>query len=240
MICLFTDFGACDLYVGQMHQAIRRQAPEGAVIDLFHSAPAFNVRAGAYLAAHYCPPIAGAVYCCIVDPGVGGPRAAAVIDIDGCFYVGPDNGLFEILMRRFPVRSARRITWKPESMSSTFHGRDLFAPVAARLSLNQPVEAEAFQPRRFGEWPDDADEIIYIDHYGNAITGMHASKVDVDQIMFAGGTAVAHANSFGEVPLREAFWYENANGLVEIAVNQGSADRMLNLQVGSPVRIVKP
>lgn len=237
MICLFTDFGAHDPYVGQVHRAIRAVASGAAIVDLFHNLPRYNIRAAAYLAAHYCPPSAGTVFCCVVDPGVGGLRAGLILEIGESLYVGPDNGLFEILLRRNRVGSIKRIDWQPKNLSNSFHGRDVFAPVAARLFLNQAVETSAFSPARFPEWPDDAAEILYMDHYGNAITGMRASGLDPDQSIVVSGNTVLHADTFSDVPLRHAFWYENANGLVEIAANQGSAARMLGLQTGSPVSV---
>jgi len=235
MICLFTDFGLHDPYVGQMHRAIRTVSPDIPIVDLFHNLPEFNIRSAAYLAAHYCPPGTGNIYCCVVDPGVGGSRAAVIIEMENSLYVGPDNGVFEILMRRFAIGSVRRINWRPSVLSSSFHGRDLFAPVAARLFLGQTVETSDFLPARFPQWPDTAAEILYIDHYGNAITGIEAGACADDHVFNINGTSIARANTFSDVPAQQPFWYQNANGLIEFAVNQESAARMLNLQIGSPV-----
>jgi len=90
-------------------------------------------------------------------------------------------------------------------------------------------------PARFPQWPDTAAEILYIDHYGNAITGIEAGACADDHVFNINGTSIARANTFSDVPAQQPFWYQNANGLIEFAVNQESAARMLNLQIGSPV-----
>ncbi len=195
MIVLFTDFGLNDPYVGQMHAVFAREAPGVPVIDLFHSVPAFNIRAGAYLLPAYArdfPP--GTVFVCVVDPGVGGVRRPVMLQADQRWYVGPDNGLFEMVRRRATEHECRVIRWRPSRLSASFHGRDLFAPVAARLARGEIPDSEPvshFPERRSTEsllarreipdsapadisWPEDLAEIIHIDHYGNGITGMRA------------------------------------------------------------------
>src|SRR5882757_10859172 len=135
MIALFTDFGLSGPYTGQMVAVLQQTAPGVPVIQLFADAPAGNPKAAAYLLAAYAawfPP--GTVFLCVVDPGVGGARAPLMIDADGRWYVGPDNGLFELLLRRAKSAQTRAITWRPEKLSASFHGRDLFAPAAAQLA----------------------------------------------------------------------------------------------------------
>lgn len=235
MILLFTDFGFADPYVGQLHRRIIGIAGQVPIIDSFHSVPAFNVKAGAYLLAHYCPPVPGSVYCCVVDPGVGGNRQPLIIEIDECHYVGPDNGLFEILVRRHQSAQVKRIDWLPDSMSPSFHGRDLFAPVAAFVAMKKEVRSSPADLADFSHWPDDLDEIVYIDHYGNSITGRRASTIaKASEIEFKGGI-VAGASTFSDVPVGSLFWYENANGLIELAINQGSTTELIDSSIGDPV-----
>jgi len=222
MILLFTDFSLRDPYIGQLHRAIYSIDPGLPVVDLFHSVPDFDIQAAAYLLPQYCPPGNGVVYCCVIDPGVGGTRTPLIVEHDGGFYVGPDNGLFEILFRRHDCRVSR-IDWKPDRLSESFHGRDLFAPVAAKLAKSIPVATTQFEPTRFPGWPDDLDRILYIDHYGNAITGRRAEVTDKSGILIIEGREIAFARTFSEVPVGQVFWYENSNGLVEIAVNRGRA-----------------
>lgn len=238
MIVLFTDFGLEGPYTGQMKAVLRRDAPAIDVIDLFADAPEGDPRAGAYLLAAYAAWFpAGTVFLCVVDPGVGGARAPLMVEADGRWYVGPDNGLFEIILRRAASARVAAIAWRPEKLSASFHGRDLFAPVAARLAKGEALPGIPHAPERHGDWPDDLPEIVYIDHYGNALTGMRASAVPKDAVLAVAGRHVRHGETFSAVPRGAPFWYENSNGLVEIAVNRGRADLALGLAVGSPVTI---
>jgi len=239
MIALFTDFGLADPYVGQMHAALAREAPHVRVIDLFHCVPSFSVRAAAYLLPAYSADFPeGAVFVCVVDPGVGGVRAPVMVRADHRWYVGPDNGLFHVLARRARRLECRRIRWRPQRLSASFHGRDLFAPVAARIARGVIPDSEpATLTVPAGDWPDDVPEIIYIDHYGNGITGLRAAALDRDRAVRLRGARLRHARTFSEAPPGQAFWYENANGLLEIAVNGASAAAALGFGIGDPVEL---
>ncbi|TVR95576.1 MAG: hypothetical protein EA406_13740 [Rhodospirillales bacterium] len=244
MIVLFTDFGLTGPYTGQVKAVLRREAPHIDVIDLFADAPALDPRRAAYLLPAYAaefPP--GTIFLCVVDPGVGGERRPCIVAADGRWYVGPANGLFELVIRR-SVAAPRwwHITWRPERLSSTFHGRDLFAPVAARLAHDQtPLGREhPIDEIRCPDWPDDLAEIVYIDVYGNAMTGLRASGLPAAGWLGAGGHTLPRADTFSAVPKDSGFWYENANGLAEIAVNGGHAATRLGLGIGSPVTIMAP
>ncbi|MDH3514345.1 MAG: SAM-dependent chlorinase/fluorinase [Gammaproteobacteria bacterium] len=240
MIALFTDFGLTDPYVGQMHAVLAREAPGVPVVDLFHSVPSFNIRAGAYLLPAYSrdfPP--ETVFVCVVDPGVGGVRRPVMINADSRWYVGPDNGLFEMVRRRAREHQCHVIRWRPAKMSASFHGRDLFAPVAARLARGEMPDAEPAELAAPPDapWPEDLPEIIHIDHYGNVITGLRAISVSTSREIRAGGEVIKYARVFSEVPPGEVFWYENANGLVEIAVHGGSAAVRIGCKPGDPVTL---
>jgi hypothetical protein len=176
----------------------------------------------------------------VVDPGVGGRRRAVAVEADGRFYIGPDNGLFELVCRRAKSVRGWDIVWRPESLSPSFHGRDLFAPVAARFALGGPdmTMLRATEITRFCEWPDDLPEIVYVDHYGNAMTGLRATALPVGVRLAVAGRVVERARTFSDVRPGSAMWYENANGLAEIAVNAGRADVAFGLTVGSPVAIL--
>jgi S-adenosyl-L-methionine hydrolase (adenosine-forming) len=238
MIVLFTDFGLEGPYTGQMKAVLRREAPAVDVIDLFADAPVGNPKAAAYLLAAYAAWFAaGTVFLCVVDPGVGGERAPLMIEADGRWYVGPDNGLFELVLRRAKRVRISAITWRPERLSASFHGRDLFAPVAARLARGDSPPGREHEPLRHVSWPDDLPEIVYIDHYGNALTGLRASAVPQDAALSTASRRIAHAETFSAVSSGAAFWYENSNGLIEIAINLGRSDAILGLRVGSPVAI---
>ena len=240
MIVLFTDFGLEGPYTGQMKAVLHQMAPGIPTIDLFADAPAGNPKAAAYLLAAYAQWFAaGTTFLCIVDPGVGGPRPPVILEADGCWYVGPGNGLFELVERRAAKARSFDIEWKPENLSASFHGRDLFAPVAAMLARGDaPPGAPRKREDRRLDWPDDLAEIVYVDHFGNALTGLRASMLPPEARLAVAGRALERATTFGDRPPGTAFWYENSNGLAEIAVNRGRADRDLGLVVGSAVQII--
>jgi S-adenosylmethionine hydrolase len=240
MIVLFTDFGYEDPYVGQMHAVLAQHAPEIQVIDLFHAVPNFDIRAAAYLLPAYSSGFpSGTVFVCIVDPGVGWLRRPVAIEADGCWYVGPDNGMFHMIVRQARKSVCNVIRWRPTQLSDSFHGRDLFAPVAARLGRGEALDMEqtTLTPLSGVPWPDDLPQVLYIDHYGNAITGIRADTVDKKKKILVSGHALSYARVFAEVPQHHAFWHKNANGLVEIAVNQGCADVKFGLRLGDSVAI---
>ena len=240
MIVLFTDFGLEGPYTGQMKAVLHQMAPGIPTIYLFADAPAGNPKAAAYLLAAYAQWFAaGTTFLCIVDPGVGGRRPPVILEADGCWYVGPGNGLFELVERRAAKARSFDIEWKPENLSASFHGRDLFAPVAAMLARGDaPPGAPRKREDRRLDWPDDLAEIVYVDHFGNALTGLRASMLPPEARLAVAGRALERATTFSDRPPGTAFWYENSNGLAEIAVNRGRADRDLGLIVGSAVQII--
>jgi S-adenosylmethionine hydrolase len=240
MIVLFTDFGLHGPYTGQMKAVLHQMAPGMPVVDLFADAPVGNPKASAYLLAAYAAWFpAGTVFLCVVDPGVGGRRPASIVEADGRWYVGPGNGLFELVQRRTGKARSWDIDWRPEHLSASFHGRDLFAPVAAMLARGEPLSRLARNDgaERRTDWPDDLSEIVYIDHFGNAMTGLRAALLPPNARLAAAGHILERAGTFSDRPPGTAFWYENANGLAEIALNLGRADRELDLSIGSPVEI---
>ncbi|UCE88981.1 MAG: SAM-dependent chlorinase/fluorinase [Pseudomonadota bacterium] len=244
MIVLFTDFGYEGPYVGQMKAVLAQQAPGVSIVDLMHDVPTYNPRAAAYLFAQLVDEFPlDTVFVGVVDPGVGDPaRRAVVLRADGRWYVGPDNGLFAVLATRARSATWWEITWQPLRLSNTFHGRDLFVPMAAHIAACgtpeprvTPIEAGAVS-----DWPADLYEIIYIDRFGNAVTGIRAEAVDQNARVKVGGRTLNYANTFSAVPRGEAFWYANSSGLVEIAVNGSDAHRALGIAVGNLVEASEP
>jgi len=241
VIALFTDFGLHGPYTGQMKAVLNRMAPGEPVVDLFADAPVGNPKASAYLLAAYAPWFpAGTIFLCVVDPGVGGSRPPLICEADGRWYVGPGNGMFELVQRRAGAARCWNIDWAPEHTSATFHGRDIFAPVAARLACGEqppgpPREAGA---DRQADWPDDLPEVVYIDYFGNAMTGLRSETLPAGARLLAAGRLLERARTYSDTPAGAAFWYENSNGLAEIAVNLGRADRDLGLEIGTAVEIV--
>ncbi len=241
MIVLFTDFGLAGPYTGQVTAVLQERAPGVPVIQLFADAPAGQPRPAAYLLAAYAAWFpAATVLLCVVDPGVGSARRGLIAEAAGRLYVGPDNGLFELVLRRATSPRSWEITWRPPMLSASFHGRDLFAPIAGRLALGEKPSAMARSaaPQSYPDWPDDLPAIVYIDHYGNALTGLRGESLKLTARLATGGRSIAHARTFSAAPPDEAFWYVNSNGLVEIAVNAGRADQALGLAIGSEVEIL--
>lgn len=239
-IILFTDFGSADIYVGQVKVTLHQHAPGVPVIDLLHDAPNFNVKAGAHLLAALVsrvPP--DSVTLAVIDPGVGGARDAIVVNADSKWFVGPDNGLMSVLAARARTCAYWRVTWRPEAMSMSFHGRELFAPIAAAIASGEfPAGmAESADALKVTLGAGDLAEIIYVDHYGNAATGLRASGMRHDAQLMAGGHLLNHARVFSAVAAGEVFWYENSLGLVEIAGNACSAAAKLGLSVGQSVSV---
>lgn len=245
MIALFTDFGADDIYVGQMKVALLRDAGAGTpIVDVLHEVPNYDALAGAHLLAalrSWYPD--GTVFLCVVDPGVGSDRDAVVVQADTQWFVGPDNGLLSVVAARASRVRTWRITWRPSGLSASFHGRDLFAPMAAWVSV--AGHADRLPLDRLEEMPgldvelggDDVAQVIYVDHYGNVLTGLRADAVSTAARLRVGPKDLTYARVFSEVAAGQAFWYVNSIGLVEIAVNCGSAAALLGARVGDPVTI---
>jgi hypothetical protein len=241
MIALFTDYGLAGPYVGQLHAVLQREAPGLPVIDLMHDAPLFAPRQAAYLLAPLVGEFpVGTVFLGVVDPGVGGPRRGAILEVEGRWFVGPDNGLFNMVAQRGRDLRWWDITYRPPRLSCSFHGRDLFAPVAAMLARGVAPPGSPVVPvqRIRASWPDELAEVIYIDGFGNVMIGIRANALPDETRLAVSQEPIARANRFSEVPVGTAFWYANSCGLLEIAVNQGSAAEQLDLEVGDTVAIV--
>jgi hypothetical protein len=236
-LVLFTDFGANDLYVGQVEAVLDRLAPGVRVIHLLHEAPRFNIRASAHLLAALTAGLGrGHVIIGVVDPGVGTDRPAVVVKADDNWYVGPDNGLFAVLAVRAAQSTVWRIVSIPATASASFHGRDVFAPLAAAIAAGAfPTDDLAPSELAVALDGDDLAEVIYLDHYGNAFTGVRAAGISPDRQLVVNGRVVRHARVFAATPPGTPFWYGNSSGLVEIAVNLGSAAAALGLQIGTPI-----
>lgn len=236
MILLYTDFGWCGPYVGQMKATLKRLAARTAVVDLMHDAPRFRPReAGILLAAQlpWLPPTA--VIIAVVDPEVGGDRRALVARVGRRWLVGPDNGLLAPALAADPDRRVWSVP-VPAAASPSFHGRDVFAPVGARVGgTGMPTGSVHIEDWEGREDPPEMGGVIYIDGFGNVMTGRYAAGIADREGPVIGGRPLPRGRTFCDVLAGQAFWYENSIGLVEIAVNQGSAADMLGLAVGDPV-----
>ncbi|MGH8475524.1 MAG: SAM hydrolase/SAM-dependent halogenase family protein [Methylococcales bacterium] len=235
MIVLFTDFGSEGPYLGQVEARLYRDTRDQRVVQLVNNAPAGDPRLSSYLLAATSAEFpAGSVFLCVVDPGVGGARLPVVLKADDKWFVGPDNGLLNSLAVQAKRIHWWIIHWRPDNLSASFHGRDLFAPIAAQLaSGNHPDENDCYAGPDLDSWPGDLAAIIYIDHYGNAMTGWrYTQDLDNKILVLDDQHAITQANTFCDVEPGQAFWYCNSSGLVEIAVNQDRADVRLGLSPG--------
>ncbi|WP_242518366.1 SAM hydrolase/SAM-dependent halogenase family protein [Thiorhodovibrio winogradskyi] len=256
-IALITDFGPGP-YIGQLQLLAAALAPGLAMVNLLDDLPPFRPD----LAAALIPALirgmpARALYLCVVDPGVGGARAALALRRGQDWFVGPDNGLLAPLMggdapsgsadqevyqkgERQPEaeRQLWRIDWRSEHCSDSFHGRDLFMPIALALTRGQlPLPCQRIEPKQMLGYPAEREtgRILYVDHYGNLITGLDADLAPDRARLRAANRVLSGARTFCEVGQGDAFWYRNAFGLVEIAANQRRADQLLGLSAGDPV-----
>jgi S-adenosylmethionine hydrolase len=240
LIATFTDFGPTGPYQGQVAAILATQAATVPRVSLMADAPMFNPQSAGLLLSYLCKdlPLNTLIFA-VVDPGVGGDRRPIMIKSERHVLVGPDNGLFMPIIRRATDLEIERITWRPDRLSDTFHGRDLFAPVAAKLATGKVVEGTPLTPQELVGYdlPLDSQQIIYIDHYGNAMTGINAKDIPRDIVLNINGSALRYARTFSEVPAGQAFWYINSMGMVEFAVNCGSAANLLNINLGMPVEL---
>ena len=169
MIAVFTDFGVEGPYIGQINAVLAEQCPDTSMVCIFPDMPKFNVRASAYLLPPYSQYLPSTTIClCVVDPGVGSERKGLIIKADGRWFVGPDNGLFSMVVRTAVELEIYEITWVPNKLSASFHGRDLFAPVTAMLARGESVPGKLISSDEIclPNWPDDLFEVIYIDNFG--------------------------------------------------------------------------
>ncbi|MFN3650947.1 MAG: S-adenosyl-l-methionine hydroxide adenosyltransferase family protein [Armatimonadota bacterium] len=253
IIALLTDFGYRDAYVGTMKGVLLSRCPAARLVDLTHGVPPQDVTAGAlYLqaAAPYFPP--DTIFLAVVDPGVGGERRPLCLRSGGRTFVGPDNGLLwpaaAALGRPEAFHLNRPEHWLPR-VGCSFHGRDLFAPVAAALAsgippgelgspIADPVPLPLPEPRREGETIHG--EVLLIDHYGNAITNLgpeHLGAPTPGAVRFEIGPLQLDgpATHYAAVPAGEPLVLLGSFNRYEVAVNGGSAAQRYGLTPGTPL-----
>ncbi len=244
VVTFLSDYGPGDEYVGVVHGVIARIAPAVRVIDLGHGVPPQDVRTGARRLARALPYVPPGVHVAVVDPGVGGERRAVVLRAGDRWLVGPDNGLLiDAAERLGGVSGAYDVgasPWRLDPVSATFHGRDVFAPVAAHLALGEEPDAE-IDPASLVRLPelrarreDGAvlSHVLEIDGFGNA-------RLDAEPGDYASvaGRPVASARTFGDVAPGELLLYADSDGGLALAVNGGSAAALLGLRAGGEIRL---
>lgn len=243
MIYLFTDFGYQGPYVGELKAALDVGTYPGIpVIDLMHDAPMFNPEASAYLLAALSQRFQSGDACLgIIDPGVGSEkRLPIIVEADGVTYSGPDNGLFSQVITKAKTVVVNEITWRPEQISNSFHGRDLFAPALLKfLRKDDLALRQIAQQNVVGvDWPSDLNKVIYIDGFGNLVTSCRSGSVSKEQSIVLADQRIGYAETFSSQAKGQPFWYINSMGLVEIALNQQRADEYFQINIGALLSVV--
>lgn len=244
MITLLTDFGTADYFVGAVKGAILSVNPKAVIVDITHEIPPQDIEAGAFtLLASYQTFPAGTIHVAVVDPGVGSTRRPIVVSANEQFFVGPDNGIFSYICDRESSHRTFHITaekyFRP-SPSSTFHGRDIFAPVAAALSKG--VKAEELGPEiedevRLGSL-DSVPRVIHVDRFGNCITNITRNQLKSNtSLRIKGKTIRSFRKFYGEDSGSTPFAIWGSAGFLEISVNGGSAAKILRVKRGDKVLI---
>ncbi len=253
VITLTTDFGSRDWFVGAMKGVIASVDPNAKVVDITHDLAPGDIRRGAFVlaAGYYCFP-RGTVHVAVIDPGVGSARPAIAVETNNYHFVGPDNGLLSWALRNETIHRVCRLEnsryWRLP-VSQTFHGRDIFAPVAAHLSLGVPIQSLGPAGDDFIRlpWPaPTADlreirgEVMCVDHFGNAISNISASNLPVNSMVDAriavrGHAAFRLAACYQAVKAGRPLGIIGSSGFLEIAVNAGHAAKRLRLKPGSSI-----
>ena len=245
IITLLTDFGTADGYVGEMKGVLCTAAPEAALVDITHDVTAQDVEGARLAVARYWRRFpAGTVHVAVVDPGVGGARAAIAVESEGRFLVGPDNGVLSPALLHAGARCVELPV--PAGAAPTFHGRDVFAPAAAALagrasidSLGQarlsPIVLRTPEPTRRQDGTVSG-VVITVDRFGNAVTNLMSWRGGVIEVK---DRRLPVARTYGDVATGEALAVIGSSGLVEIAVRDGSAALALGLKRGDAV-VLRP
>ena len=260
-ITFLSDFGLKDDFVGTCHGVIKRIAPEAQIIDITHGIPPQAVLQGALVLANTIDFMPVGVHLAIVDPGVGGPRRPLILrDGEGRVYVGPDNGLLLPAASRKGIVAAHELAnpaFALETISRTFHGRDLFSPAAAHLAcgvaiedLGPPVDPESLVSLDLPE-PTLVDgaavaTLLYVDSFGNI--ALNLTRDDVERIGIVSGTRLelelageryyaVMARTFADARPGDVILYEDSYRNMSVAISRGSAARMLHAVPGQQIRI---
>lgn len=255
VVCLLTDFGLTDHYVGAMKGALLSGFPNAQIIDLNHNVPAQNIRVAAFeLLAGYKFQPKGAVFICVVDPGVGSDRGILYAEAGDWRFIAPDNGLLSWTLDELKPRRIFKIdpTRIGEKISSTFHGRDVMAPAAARIlagadpgSLGAAAESYVKLPfpvvlKHGSLWQG---EVLVIDAYGNVVTNLRGSEVKPlaassklwIEFEKTQATVRGLSETYASAEPGKLIALEGSSGFIEIAVNQGNAASQTRLEIGDRV-----
>ncbi len=263
VLAFLTDFGSTDSYVSIMKGVVLTIAADIHLIDITHDVPPQRIATGAWhLATCYRYFPAGTIFVCVVDPGVGSPRHPIALRAGDWFFVGPDNGLFSYILAEQPVHEAVILanpTYHLANVSTTFHGRDVFSPVAAHIARGIPlsefgpsIDTAALQRLDIGlsvrQGAEIAGHIVHADHFGNLITSIPFSQVPdlftcaaVRLTLPAQGITITERRPFfADLSTQDTtrpFLYNGSSGYIAIAIQNGNAARFLNVKYGDSVTL---
>jgi S-adenosylmethionine hydrolase len=242
IITLTTDFGLDDYYVGAMKGVILGINPDAQIIDITHSIPKYDVIKAAFTARNIYPYFPkGTIHVVVVDPGVGGKRKPIALHSEQGIFIGPDNGVFSFiyeLSKEVRIREIANVEYMLEEMSNTFHGRDIFAPVAAQISLGLDINelGEGLESPVLLDFPEPTitedeiiGEVIYTDSFGNLITNIKGdlikgySRIHIDKFIID-----SVASSYQDADNAELLAIIGSSDFLEISVNRGSASELIN------------
>lgn len=254
LITLLTDFGSLDSYVGIMKGVIYSINPDATIVDLTHEIPPQDLHSGLFnllRSVPFFPP--ETIHVAIVDPGVGTKRRGIAVKFKQGYLIGPDNGLMSGVFDIYPPESAVELTntkyWRDENPSSTFHGRDIFSPVAAHLSkgvpfldLGKEIGVDTLTklelPKVVATEKGALGVIQYIDVYGNIISNIPNEHVNNKSFTAdIASKSIKSVLAYGDADSGELLTLEGSHGFIEIAVNKGNAAKLLNCSVGEPITV---
>ena len=261
LVALLTDFGSQDHYAGAVKGAVLAACREATVVDIAHDLPPHDIHEAAFaLFAAYRAFPPGTVFVAVVDPGVGSDRRGIAMEAGGYRFVGPDNGIFSLVLGEHEGAQVHKLTnaglFRFE-VSPTFHGRDVFGPVAGHLASGTPIQevgplvedpvrfhVESVRQRNESEWEA---KVLHVDRFGNMTTNM--SKPDLDEVLahvdgdptqvvvIVEGVVLPLVRSYFDLPEGEGCALLGSGGRLEIAVNRGNASRVLGASRGACVRV---
>jgi S-adenosylmethionine hydrolase len=240
VVTFLSDFGTRDAYVAQVKARILTAVPDVCIVDITHDIPSYAVLSGAWLlfTSYSCFP-QGSIHLAAIDPGVGTERPIIIVKKDGHIFIGPDNGIFSFL---YPAEEVIEVTWRPTGrISPTFHGRDIFAPVAAMVLndpacegigtlLENPVTLDIHQPM-----------VVHIDKFGNVVTNIECSRMKTGVVLHCGKTGIDRiARTFSDIPDGELALVCGSSNTIEVVANRESAAQMTGAYVGMPIQLDSP
>ncbi|WP_017651393.1 SAM hydrolase/SAM-dependent halogenase family protein [Fortiea contorta] len=255
LLTLLSDFGDRDVYVGVMKGVVAQINSGLTIVDLTHQIPPQNIVAGRFClmnAYSYFPE--GTVHVAVVDPGVGGARRAIAVEFAQGFLVGPDNGIFSGVLSQSPAISAVELTnadyWRTPQPSKTFHGRDIFAAVGARLASGTPlqwlgreIDCQTLVSLHIRDRQKTTTGVVgyiqYIDHFGNLVSNIPKSDIQGQNwCVQVSGLRIPGRETYGDVQMGEAIALVGSHGWVEIAINGGNANLQLQINWEDTVEVI--